>query len=329
MTVSSPEQLEQSFMATEASGGAGHGSVRRRLLPDSALDVFTEVRFPSRDWALLVHSNEQMDDRDLLLATGLTCRTRNGSVEVVAGPETDRLLFCTLLADLVRQLNLPASAPTTALLRRLTAWRRMLGRGLPTGLTPEARIGLYGELLVLREVMLPAIGPAAVRAWVGPSSAPQDFRHSATAVEVKTVSRRDPDRCRISHERQLDSTGLARLFLMHQVVGTASEGASLGELVDELRDDPLVRSELSWFENCLLEAGWLDAHRDQYLNDRYVLTRRQYFAVSDGFPRMIPADLPPGVSGVSYLVDLSTCGPRRVDEGVVRKSVGGDDVAGE
>ena len=320
-TSSTPEQLERSFRTTEASGGAGKGSVRRRLLPDSRLDVFTEVRFPSHDWALLVHSDERLDDRDLILTTGLTCRTRDGSVEVVAGQQTDRLLFCTLLADLVSQLNLPSSAPTTALVRRLTAWRRMLGRGLPTGLTHEGRLGLYGELLVLREVMLPAIGSEAVRAWVGPAAAPKDFAHLSTSVEVKTVSRRDPDRCRISHERQLDTTGLAHLFLVHQVIGTAPEGSSLEELVDALRDDPFVRAELAWFENCLLEAGWLDAHRGQYINDRYVLARRQCFSVREGFPRMVPADLPAGVSGVSYLVDLSTCGSHRVDEGAVRESV--------
>jgi hypothetical protein len=321
MATSTPEQLEESFCATEAGGSLGHGSVRRRLLPDSSLDVFTEVRFPNREWALLVNSSEQLQDRDLVLASGLTCRMRNGSVEVMAGPGTDRLLFCTLLADLIGQLDLPTRAPTTALVRRLNAWRRMLGRGLLTGLTPEARIGLYGELLVLREVMLPAIGSAAVRAWVGPAGAPKDFAHLSTSVEVKTVSRKDPDRCRISHERQLDSAGLTGLFLVHQVIGTSPEGVSLGDLVDELRDDPEIQPEASWFENCLLEAGWLDTHRDQYISDQYALARRECYAVDEGFPRMIPADLPTGVSGVSYLVDLSTCRPHRVGEGAVRKSV--------
>ena len=67
----------------------------------AALDVFTEVRFPAHDWALLVQSNERLEDRDLVLAAGLTCRTSNGCIEVVAGPQTERLLFCTLLADLL------------------------------------------------------------------------------------------------------------------------------------------------------------------------------------------------------------------------------------
>ncbi|GAA4598038.1 hypothetical protein GCM10023194_74520 [Planotetraspora phitsanulokensis] len=318
---SSPEQLEESFRTTEAAGGPAHGAVRRRLLPGSNLDVFTEVRFPGRDWVLLVQSEETVEDRDLLLATGLTCRARGGTVEIVASPETDRRLFCTLLADLLNQLNLPTNTPATALIRRLHAWRRMLGRGLPTGLSPEARMGLYGELLVLREVLLPSLGSAAVPTWLGPSGGAQDFLHGNTALEVKTVSRRDPQRCRISNEHQLDSTDLEHLFLVHQVVGTSQDGTSLEGIIDDLRVDPQIKPELSCFENCLLEAGWLDAHRDQYVNDRYVLIRRQSFVVDAAFPRMISADLPTGVSGVSYLVDLSTCGSHAVDEGAVRESV--------
>ena len=132
----SPEQLEQAFRATEASGATGQGAMRRRLVPDSALDVFTEVRFPSRDWALVVHSSERLEDRDLVLTAGLTCRTSNGRIEVVAGPHTERLLFCTLLADLLSQLTVPDTGPAAALVRRLAAWQRMLSRGLSAGLSP-------------------------------------------------------------------------------------------------------------------------------------------------------------------------------------------------
>ena len=168
MTGSSSSQLEQAFRATEEQGSIGPGATRRRLLPHSGLDVFTEVRFPARDWALLVQSSERLEDRDLVLAAGLTCRTSNGCIEVVAGPQTERQLFCTLLADLLAQLPLSSNGPAAALARRLTAWQRMLSRGIPGGLPPEDRAGLYGELLVLRDLMLPAIGSDAVRAWVRP-----------------------------------------------------------------------------------------------------------------------------------------------------------------
>lgn len=316
-----PEQLEQAFRATEAGGGGRPGTVRRRVLPESALDIFTEVRFPARDWALVVQTDEQLQDRDLVLAAGLTCRTSNGRIEVIAGQQTEPRLFCTLLADLLSQLPLAGSGPAAALARRLSAWQRMLSRGIPTGLTPEERAGLYGELLVLRDLMLPAAGSDAVRAWSGPSGAPHDFMYLSALVEVKTVSRQAQAGCRISSEEQLDATGLRALFLVHQVADSAAAGFTLAELIDELRNDPLVRAELACFENCLLEYGWLDAHRDQYSQDRYALARRRCFDVRDGFPRLVPSALPPGISAVSYHLDLASCGPYLVDEQTIRQSL--------
>lgn len=321
MTGSAPSQLEQAFRATEEHGGSGPGAARRRLLPRSDLDVFTEVRFPARDWALLVQSSERLEDRDLVLAAGLTCRTSNGCIEVVAGPQTERQLFCTLLADLLAQLPLSSNGPAAALARRLTAWQRMLSRGLPGGMPAEDRTGLYGELVVLRDLMLPAIGSDAVRAWSGPSGAPQDFTYLSTSVEVKTVSRQAAGSCRISSEQQLDTTRLGALYLVHQVVEYLPDGLTLAELIDELRGDPLVRTDLASFENALLEYGWLDSYRDRYAQDRCALARRRCYAVRDGFPRLIAGALPLGISGVSYLLDLSACGPYQVDEEPVRQSL--------
>jgi hypothetical protein len=307
------EQLEESFR-TASDGEGGHGSVRRRLLPHLQLDVFTEVRLPDGEWALLVIGTERLEDRDLILTAGLTCRARGGTIEVVASRGTDRPLFCTLLADLVQQLSVDTGAPIRTLINRLTAWQRMLSRGLPTGLSPTARLGLYGELLVLREIAVPALGPAAVAAWTGPMRTVRDFAHLSVALEVKTVSAREPDQCRISQEGQLDASGVEHLFLVHQVVGNAPDGTLIEEIIDELRADPRVATERSHFEEVLLEAGWLDVHRDQYRNERYALARRRCFLVDEAFPRIVPPDLPAGVSGVSYLVDLSRCEQQRVGE---------------
>ena len=75
------------------------------------------------------------------------------------------------------------------------------------------------------------------------------------------------------------------------------------------------------FENALLEYGWLDTYRSQYAQDRYALARRRCYAVRDDFPRLIPRHAPPGISGVSYLLDLSSCGSYQVDEETVRQSL--------
>ena len=143
-------------------------------------------------------------------------------------------------------------------------------------------------------------GPAPPRA--------AGLAYISTSIEVKTISGHAQGGCRISNEQQLDTTGLGALFLVHQVLVRAPEGFTLGELVDELRADPLIRADLATFENSLLAYGWLDTYRGQYAHDRYTLVRRRCYAVRDGFSRLTPATLPPGISGVSYLLDLHPAG---------------------
>ncbi|MBE1533210.1 PD-(D/E)XK motif protein [Actinomadura algeriensis] len=311
------EELERSFRSAEA-GTDGRGTSRRRLLPELPADVFTEVRFPELEWALVVHGDDGgSPDRDLVVAAGVTCRVRRGRLEIVSGPDTDRAIFCTLLSDLVERLHQPAAARTPALVRRLEAWRRMLGRGLTGGLRTEERYGLFGELIVLLEIVLPALGPAGVRAWAGPDGAPRDFEHLDAAIEVKAVGLSDPDLCRIRTERQLDTTGLAHLFLAHHVVGQSASGVTLGELVDELRAHPDVQAESVEFENRLLAVGWFESHRPQY-TERFQVARRRCYRISADFPRMTSDDVPPGVSRVSYVVDLAACHQHLVDEAAVR-----------
>jgi hypothetical protein len=321
MTGNSPSQLEQAFRATQELGSSEPGTARRRLMPQLGLDVFTEVRFPALDWALLVRSSEPIEDRDLVLAAGLTCRTSSGCIEVVAGQQTERQLFCTLLADLLTQLSLASSHPAEAAVRRLAAWQRMLSRSTPGGMPPEDRLGLYGELLVLRDLILPSLGADAVSTWSGPSGKPQDFTCPPAAVEVKTVSRQASSTCRISNELQLDSAGLGALYLVRQVTERDYASPSLGDVIDELRDHPLVRADLALFENSLLEYGWVDAYRSRYTQDRFALASRRYYAVRDGFPRLVADALPLGISGVSYLLDISACGPYEIDEETVRHSL--------
>ncbi|MEU0939936.1 PD-(D/E)XK motif protein [Embleya sp. NPDC005971] len=305
--------LTAMFEAAQAGELRGAGGTRRRLLPEHTLDIFVEVRFPDGEWALLVSSTENLGDRELVLAAGLTCRCRDGSLEIVAQPTTDRHMFCVLLADLLDHLRWAPYRAATALVTRLTAWQAMLGRAPRDGLGREESIGLLGELLVLRDVVLPLRGPAATHAWTGPSGAAQDFRADDWALEVKSVSV-NTLRCTINGADQLDRFGLRELALVYQVLSRDDVGVTLGALVEEVRAHPLLGADRLLLDNLLLQAGWMDAHSERYKRDRYRLSRRYCYRVGDDFPVLAPTDLPHGVLNVSYSIDLSTCAHALVGE---------------
>jgi hypothetical protein len=321
-TTPSPDEVALLFTEMQASPTRQTVTARRRLCPElTALDINVEVHFPEQVRALTVRTPEPDDDADLLVAVGIRCRARAGVVEVLAEPAVDGPMFCTLVADLVHHLVASPANPASAVVRRIRAWQRMLATGLATGLSAEGRLGLLGELLVLRELILPAAADVAVQMWVGPTGAPKDYHLNDVAVEVKTVGHRDSDRCRISNEHQLDGTGLAELVLVHQSVQTSTSGVTLGELVDAARAEPALAEQQVLLEERLLHAGWLDVHRPQYDHERYRLTNRRCYLVTEGFPRLTPAALNTGVSAVSYSVDLSTCQSYLVREQLVHREL--------
>ncbi|GHG15558.1 PD-(D/E)XK motif protein [Streptomyces filamentosus] len=330
MTHVTPQDVADAFVAIEQARAASYGSSRRRLLPDHRLDVFLEVRFPGRERALVIASAERLGDRQLVMANGLTCSFQEGHVEVVAQPTTDTHIFCTLLADLVDHLARTSVGPAAAVVRRIASWQRVLGRGLGGVLTPEARIGLFGELLVMRDLILPACGRDAVSSWRGPSAGVRDFAWGSWGLEVKTASGdRKPLKCRIHGEEQLDDSSLDYLALVHQQVRSDQSGSTLCDLVDELRDNPGVAGQRAVFENCLVEAGWFDVHRSHYEGERWQLAARRCFRVTEEFPRLVPHLLPNGISGLSYDLDLGTCGQALVGEAEVLAELGAGSNPGE
>lgn len=317
--VDTPADLEDFFRA--AGSDYGDGLVRRRLPTPPGIDVFAEVRLPEGERALLVVTNEQQPDDSLVVTAGVSCRIRSGNVEVVGASGTDLRLLSVLLFDLVTQLRSRAGSPSGILVDRINAWRRMLGRGLWRGLTPQVRMGLFGELVVLRDLFLPLLGKQAVVAWCGPLGRPKDFVLNGVGVEVKTVSPGTGTMCRINNEHQLDGVDLLGVHLLHQTVDRGATGETLVDLVDGLRSDPRLLAVRDEFEDRLLEAGWVEEDRRFHEEDRYSLIERTCYHVGEGFPRLLPEGLAPGVSGVSYRIDLMVCRPHIVSEEDVLSAV--------
>ncbi len=69
---------------------------------------------------------------------------------------------------------------------------------------------------------------------------------------------------------------------------------------------------LSVFNDRLLDASFMDGTPNEF--DAWGFTPRQseVFAVGDGFPRLLESGLPPGVSEVSYTLNLSAAAPFQI-----------------
>lgn len=266
---------------------------------------------------LLVTSDDVPAPREFRGFRLRTWRRRDGQASLVLESASGVLddVFGRLCEDLIglgRSVADPRY-PVQPLMRRLGHWAELLARS-PTGLLDPAGIrGLIGELVAMRDVVAPACGmAAAIRGWLGPDAADQDFRAEGRAWEVKAVSPA-ASTVRIASERQLCSALPLELVVVRlddQGTG-APAAASLNSLVQELRElvsgDPELVQVL---DDRLARAGYLPrSEYDQPVLRVLDITRHE---VRDGFPRLCPGDLPHGVEKVGYEVRLADCAAFRV-----------------
>lgn len=194
--------------------------------------------------------------------------------------------------------------------------------GGPLG--PEARVGLFAELDVLKNWLIRSLGPeSAIKAWTGPKAAPQDFQAEGCAIEVKATRASLPQRIKISSERQLETRTVNRLFLtLFSIDEKPAQGVTLPQAVAKLRAQlaptPLVLLE---FNHLLTRVGYHDHHEPHYQGEEYAVRERFVYDVKEGFPRIIESQLPPGLGKVSYEIDAGSCGPFQVSEAAVLDSL--------
>jgi hypothetical protein len=201
----------------------------------------------------------------------------------------------------------------------MRTWRwHFLLRGGQKGLSFEQQKGLVGELLTLRDVMLPRLGAlASVEAWCGPLGAAQDFRWSGLAIECKASRGAGTAHVVISSEHQLDAEQ-HRLFLRVLDITTTDAGSEGSFTLHALVEGIVRRMEASSPNVLDLFLGRIEAagfRLDEVDPQQYWTTGPAMMAaVTEDFPRVTASKLPVGISHVSYALAVSACRPFVVDE---------------
>ncbi len=219
-------------------------------------------------------------------------------------------VFAALAADIVRASSTATSdlSRMRAFVQRLEHWEALLRAFSSEGLSTSAQQGLYGELYVLRQLLLAGISPAAaLGAWVGPLREAQDFIvPGAGAAEVKTLGP-DTTTIKVSSARQLDETPFARLLLVAIYLGPSGPTAEtlpalVASLAARLAPHPAALEALTLR---LRQAGYLDVQAARYQGTTYTVRGQEVLRVQGDFPRLRQADLPAAIPTLTYSLDLA------------------------
>ena len=321
-----------SSMDADATG-AGKGEVQRRLR-GTPFDLFLTQERPSRRAGFFARFDEKPGSlwRDLRSSQGLNIRVdaRPGALATLQLTEVDDRfhdIFEALVADLFKGLEVLGSQPVETrvpaldfLAGRVIRWQTCL-KANSDGLSAEKRAGLFGELSVMAALLEAGVNPhLCVDRWTGPAQAVQDFQFDPLTIEVKASRQTQPTTVRISSERQLDTSTLERLLLVHVALDERSDGTgrTLPDKVAELRVAAGLQSDAGLLlDDRLIQYGYLDMHAPRYEGRSYAIRTIDHFDVKEPMARIVEADLPVGIGDISYGLALSACEDFRLDEGGV------------
>lgn len=237
-------------------------------------------------------------------------------------------LFAAMACDVVGALDEAAAVGAseqkllTIFLGRVSAWQEFMRKGSPT-LSPEAEIGLAGELFMLRTIIdagVPLV--SAIEAWVGPLDGVQDFVLGTGALEVKTTLSSSGFLAKIGSLEQLDDSVRQPLLMAGVRLHQIETGQSLPDLVAEMRDVSAGEPEaVRLLGERLIAAGYFDPHIDRYIR-RFNLVDTHIVEVKDNFPRLTPSRVPQGIMKATYEIDMDKITGFNIPANVALKKLG-------
>ena len=170
--------------------------------------------------------------------------------------------FCTFCQDLLESI-LGITDDTegyNAICNRYASWKRLFKPHHGTLTEPEI-MGLIGELLFLKNEMIPQYGEAkALESWMGPEKTNKDFSIDSVWYEVKTVTA-SKESVHISSIEQLDSdvTGYLAVYKLEKM-GPTYDGIKLNQLANKIMT--LIRNDF-----------YKDLFASKLLSYRYLINR--------------------------------------------------------
>jgi len=213
--------------------------------------------------------------------------------------------FCTFCQDLLESTDELQSDETAykTLCSRYFAWKKMFKPH--AGKLSDAEImGLMGELLFLKEQMIPQWGNTkAIESWMGPEKTHKDFSIDDVWYEIKAVSS-GKDSVHISSLEQLDGGGEGYLAVYClEKMSPSFSGIKLNSLVTSI---------LNKLGNSMLRESFLSKlslydfdFSPEYDNFVYSMVGFSMYVVNESFPRLCRKDIPVSISKVQYDLKLS------------------------
>ena len=228
-------------------------------------------------------------------------------------PNTDKIfeLVISDLCDKVIQLRNKDDL-SDILIKTLFEWNLFFEKYENKILSISLQKGLFGELYFLKNYLFKKYSfTESILYWTGSDKTIHDFQIMDKVVEIKTTSGKQHKKFTVSSERQLDSTDIDCLYLslfsvnLNNNLPKCTLPAIIEEICAQIQYDPIA---IFQFYLKLLKYGYNEALADKY-NIGFSVSDIKFFAIKEGFPRLLQTDLPNGVGDLKYSIVVAACIP--------------------
>lgn len=310
--------IEEFAMAWQALSGNGGGEGWRciSVSPAGTCPIVAARRFPGNEEAMLAGFCSAKAPPKEALPEGVGFEVAREDphgdgktwIALTRKDSGGEEMFAEMVSDVAGTMDVVAGLGEDAVLRamlsRIRAWQEFMRRS-PRGLSPEAEVGLAGELAFLRLILGVGVSASsAVESWLGPTGGIQDFEIGSGSVEVKATLSNNGFPAKIGSLEQLDDSFRSPLFLAGVRFVQNGAGSTIGEMAQSLSEDLTVTpGAAADFADKLVAAGFPPAHYGRYTR-RFSSDSVRILEVDETFPRFIPGNIPDAIRRVKYELDL-------------------------
>jgi hypothetical protein len=217
------------------------------------------------------------------------------------------MIFTPMANQIFEGVSVQGRQPVAVVAETIEEYRGAF-KPLKPDLTLAEQIGLFGEIWVLLNVLIPNIGARACSLWSGPDAERHDFIGDHAHIEVKTTTKSE-DKHEISRMDQLRApNGKRLLFASIQLERSQGGEKTLATLIDEVIEAlGMDGKAIDAFESRLAKMRWHDGLRQSSELKKFNLRDAQFFEVEGAFPRLPDDYVPPrGITAIKYTIDISS-----------------------
>lgn len=212
------------------------------------------------------------------------------------------LQFCSDIIESTRSIE--RNDAVKFIIMRWKYWIMMFKKPYSELLTENQVLGLLGELIYLKQYMIPKYGQSkAIDSWLGQSKSHKDFEIDNTWYEIKVV-KPSSITVKISSIEQLDSNDIGNLaiIILDKTNKEVDDYITINKYYEVLESTIIKFEDKLKLRQKVADGGYYkDEEYDKYT---YKFIRKNEYIINEDFPKLSKMDLSEGIVKASYEVSL-------------------------